>query len=74
VNDYASWHNTTLDVGSSGPNQLNIEVFNNANPVPGPNPTALRVDFALVQVPEPTTMGLMAAGIAGLAFLRRQTK
>ena len=70
--DFLGWQNTTVNVTTAGANQLNILVYN--YPYPTGNYTGLRVNFATTTVPEPSTMALMAGGVALLfgAIKRRK--
>jgi hypothetical protein len=70
--DYGQWHSTILNVTTGGNNQLNVLVFNTPSSLPGPNPTELRVDFTTIPVPEPSTLGLLGLGTAGLLLRRHR--
>jgi hypothetical protein len=66
---------STFDVSgfsNSGLNTLDFVVINDTPP----GPTGLRVEFtsAIVEVPEPSSLGLLAIGIAALFRLRRQVR
>ena len=71
--DFLTWHNTTVNVATSGANQLNILVYN--FPYPTQNYTGLRVNFGTIPaVPEPSSLALMAGGLAALVSAIKRRK
>lgn len=62
--DFKFWHPFTITGFANGANSLDFEVDNSSGP------TGLRVEF--FAVPEPATLILLAAGLAGLGLQRRR--
>ena len=73
TSDFFGWKNTTVNA-VQGLNTLNILVYN--NPFPTGNYTGLRVNFSAINpVPEPSSMALVAGGLAALvAAVKRRNK
>jgi hypothetical protein len=68
--DFLGWHSTTVNA-AAGANQLNIVVYN--FPFPTGNYTGLRVNFS-TDVPEPSSMALVAGGLAALVAAVKRRK